>query len=627
MKGYNGRMLRVDLARQATTVELPPEEFYKDVIGGRGFIVRLLLSEVPAGADPLGADNKLIFALGPCTGHPLVGSGRNSIGAKSPLTGGLGESEVGGFWGAELRRAGFDAIIIEGVSKAPVYLSIRDGVAEIRDAGKIWGLEVAETQSAIRAQLGDEKVRTAVIGPGGERLIRYACILNDVSHVAGRNGMGAVMGAKRLKAIAVRGASMPEVADQRKIQELSRWMGKNYKEKTRFWQYGTGSTMDSYEKVGNLPIRNFTGGYFPSVDKISAQQMFRKSYVEKMDNCFGCPVRCKKRVRIGSPWPVDPEYGGPEYETLAALGSNCGIDNLEFIIKAHELCGRYGIDTISTGACISFAMECFEKGLLTLADTDGLPLNFGNAAAMIEMVECIATRKGLGNLLAEGSKRAAEVIGKGAMELAMQVKGQEIPMHEPRYRHGLGLHYSVHFGGADHGTGVFDDLMGKYLANAEREETVPPPGELSSRKVALICDLGLFRQAANYLGLCFFVPWTNRQLIEALAALTGWIVDPGMIPLVVERGITLARIFNLREGFSARDDRLPSRFFKAPAEGPLRGIRINEEELARAQQEYYGLMGWDKAGVPRMSKLEALGIAWAGEFLPGASSGEEAKRS
>jgi aldehyde:ferredoxin oxidoreductase len=621
MKGYTGRMLRVNLTHQTIAVETPLEEFYRSYIGGRGFIVPILLKEVPALADPLGADNKLLFTLGPFTGH-LIGSGKNSIGAKSPLTGGLGESEVGGFWGVELRKAGFDAIIIEGVSKTPVYIAIRDGIAEIRDASKIWGLEVAKTQAAIRTELGDDKIRTAVIGPGGERLIRYSSIFNDISHVAGRNGMGAVMGSKKLKAIAIRGMGMPAVADRGKIQELAQWMGANYKEKTRFWEFGTGAIMDRYEKSGNLPIRNFKGGWFPNAEKVSAQQMFKKSYVEKMDNCFGCPVRCKKRVRLEAPWNVDPEYGGPEYETLAAMGCNCGIDDLESVIKAHELCGRYGIDTISTGVCIAFAMECFEKGILTLADTDGLQLNFGNAAAMLEMIERIAFRKGLGDLLAEGSKRAAEKIGKGSIELAMQVKGQEIPMHEPRYRQGLGLHYSTHFGGADHGTGVFDDQIGKLLSDAERKETIPPTTGLSPHKVALVYTLGLWRQATNYLGICFFVPWTNRHMNEAMAAVTGWAVDSDTIPLVVERGVTLARIFNLREGFSAKDDRLPSRFHESPAEGPLCGIRIDKQELARAQKEYYEMLGWDEAGVPLMSKLEALGIAWAGKYLPGSKQSD-----
>ena len=255
--------------------------------------------------------------------------------------------------------------------------------------------------------------------------------------------MGAVMGSKKLKAVAVRGKASPEMANREKILELARWMGQNFKTKTNFWQYGTGAAMDYFEASGNLPIRNFMGGWFPQVESINSQSMYKKGYVEKMDSCFGCPVRCKKVVKIDKPWKVEPIYGGPEYETLGALGSNCGVEQVEAIMKGNELCCRYGLDTISTGVAISFAMECFEKGVLTLKETDGLELTFGNAVAMVEMVERIALRQGLGDLLAEGTKRAAEAIGKGSSEWAMHVKGQEIPMHDPRYKQGMGLHYSA----------------------------------------------------------------------------------------------------------------------------------------------------------------------------------------
>ena len=391
MKGYNGKIMRVNLFKSQISDEKPSEEFYKIYLGGRGFIIHTLLTEVPEGIDPLSPENKIIFALGPITGHPLMGSGRNSIGAKSPLTGAYGESEAGGFWGAELKRAGYDAIIVEGKAEKPVYLWIKDGEAEIRDASRLWGLEVADTEKAIHKELGNSAIRTAVIGPAGEKLVRFACIFNDISHAAGRTGLGAVMGSKKLKAIAVRGTKPPDLANRGKILDMSRWMARNYRAKCRFWEYGTGSIMDYYESVGNLPIKNFTGGKFPTVEKLLPQTMFKKSYVIKMDNCFGCPVRCKKRIQLEKPYKVDPIYGGPEYETLAALGSNCGIDDVEAVIRANELCGRYGLDTISAGVAISFAMECFEKGILTIKDTDGLDLSFGNIPGMLEMA--ISTRR------------------------------------------------------------------------------------------------------------------------------------------------------------------------------------------------------------------------------------------
>ncbi len=294
MKGYSRKILRVDLGRGLMKVEEPTEDFYKLYIGGRGFIVYTLLREVLPGINPLGPENKLIFALGPLTGHLFPGSGRSSVGAKSPLTGAFGESEAGGYWGAELRRAGYDAIILEGKAAEPVYLWIKDGQAELRPASNLWGLEIGETERTLRNELKDDGVRIAAIGPAGENLVRYATIAHDITHVAGRTGMGAVMGSKKLKAIAVRGEFPPAVADVEKLRQLGGWMGRNFKTRTNFWQYGTGALMDYYEASGNLPIRNFRGGKFPQVENIMSQSMYKKGYVIKMESCFGCPVRCKK---------------------------------------------------------------------------------------------------------------------------------------------------------------------------------------------------------------------------------------------------------------------------------------------------------------------------------------------
>lgn len=616
MKGYNGRILRVNLAAGQFSVEEPSEDYYKLYLGGRGFIIHTLLTELPKGIDPLGPDNKLIFSLGPITGHPLVGSGKNSIGSKSPLTGGFGESEVGGFWGAELKKSGYDAIIVEGISNKPVYLWIDNGTVEIRDANKLWGLEVADAEKAIHEELGDKKIRTTIIGPAGEKLVRYACILNDISHVAGRTGMGAVMGSKKLKAIAVRGKKSPEMADKEKVKELSRWMGQNFKEKTRMWRYGTGAGIVDYERTGNMPVKNFRGGRFPGAEKITAQLLAEK-YVAKMGNCFMCPIRCKKIIKMEKPWRVDPIYGGPEYETLAALGSNCGIDNVEALIKAHEICGRYGIDTISTGVSISFAMECFEKGILTSEDTDGLELTFGNVEAMIEMVERIALRKGFGDLLAEGTKRASEKIGRGSEEFAIHVKGEEVPMHEPRYKQGMGLSYSVNATGPDHNTGIHDDKVNKDLAGWESIDIAEsiPNTELSPRKARMVYHAGLWRHLVNYVGLCLFVPWSHQQVRDAMEAITGWPMSYWKLMKAVERGITLARIFNIREGFAAKDDKLPRRFATSPAEGPLKGVVVEPEKLEEAKKVYYQMLGWDESGIPTNGRLVELGVEWTAEYL------------
>ena len=622
MYGFNGKILRVNLSTRSHSIEQPPMEYYRLYGGGRGIIIHTMLTEIPPGADPLGSENRLIFALGILTGSSLPGSGRNSIGAKSPLTGAFGEAEAGGFWGAELKRSGYDAIIVEGVSAVPVYIWIDNGACEIRDAGRLWGKEVADADEAIKDELGGDKIRTALIGPGGEKLIRYACIANDVSHFAGRTGLGAVMGSKKLKGIAVRGGAPPAVADKAKIIELARWMGKNFAEKAAsHHRIGTGNAMDNYERIGNLPIRNFQGGSFPEVARISPQYMFEKGYVKKRETCFACPVRCKRAVKLEGPLPVDIRYGGPEYETLAAFGSNCGIDNVEALMKANEICARHGIDTISTGVCISFAMECYERGILTAADTGGLELTFGNAPAMVEMVERIARREGFGDILAEGVKRAAERIGRGSSQYAIHVKGLELPMHEPRSKQGMGLHYSVHAGGADHCSGIHDDLVIKALPKGEgiNADGTLTNTELSPRKAQLLYDAGLWRHMANYLGMCIFLPWSRQQMSDAVQAVTGWPMSYWDLTKVVERGMSLARIFNFRQGFSRDDDTLPHRFSTSPSEGPLSAVTVDPVKLEQAQQEYFRMLGWDEAGIPTHEKLVELGIEWAHEYLKNAS--------
>ena len=426
-------------------------------------------------------------------------------------------------------------------------------------------------------------------------MVRYACVLNDVSHAAGRGGMGAVMGSKKLKAIAVKGSQAPPLARRDGLMEINRWMASNYRELTLHWKYGTGRTMVEYGQNGNLPIRNFQGGQFSGVDKISAVSLYEK-YLTKMDGCYGCPVKCKRVVKLTGESEVDPQYGGPEYETLAALGSNCGIDHLEALMKANEHCNSYGLDTISTGVAISFAMECFEKGILTLEDTDGLDLAPGNSSAMLTMIGRIAQREGLGDLLAEGTKCAAERLGKGSGAFAMQVKGQEIPMHEPRLKQPLGLHYAVHAAGADHCTGPHS-LSALDEKSAEKLNNGSVMGHL-----------------VNHLGICRFVPWKMKQIADAIGHITGWDVTPQELTQAVERGVTLMRIFNLREGFTSEDDVLPKRFNETPPYSPLKGI--DPEQFFRSRGDFYHLQGWDETGVPRKATLKRLGIDWAASYLP-----------
>ncbi|MGD2066124.1 MAG: aldehyde ferredoxin oxidoreductase family protein [Candidatus Bathyarchaeota archaeon] len=617
--GFTGKILRVNLDKATTSNETIEETFYRRHFGGRGLISYILLKELEPKIDPLGPENKLIFACGPVTGAPVSGSGRNSVGAKSPLTGAYGEAEAGGFWGAELKRAGFDAIIVEGKASSPVYLWINDQKVELKDASSLWGLEIRESQKTIQKELDNTRVRLAQIGPGGEKLVRYASVINDMNHVAGRCGMGAVMGSKNLKAVVVKGTKRVPVSKPKRLGKLAKWMAQNVKNIAySLHTYGTGDGMDAMEATGNLPVRNFKDGDFPEVDKIDARAVKEEVGVG-MGTCFACAVACKKEVKVEAPWTVDPEYGGPEYETLASLGSNCGVSDIKAVCKANELCQRYSIDTISTGVTIGFAMECFEHGLLTTEDTGGMDLSFGNAESMVKMVELIGEKQGLGALLAEGTKRAAEKIGKGAEKFAVHVKGQEVPMHDPRLKRAEALGYAVSPTGADHVHNIHDTFLYPQLPKRYHSLGVlePVPVEdFGPKKVRLYKYVGDWRTLNNFLVMCLFPPWNVVQKVDIVRSVTGWNTTAFELMKVVERGNTLARIFNLREGFTEKDDWLPPRFFKPKTSGALNKTSVNPEDLQKAKRLYYEMMGWTEQGIPKKSKLEELNISWAANKLP-----------
>jgi aldehyde:ferredoxin oxidoreductase len=614
--GYCGKILRVNLTEGKIRVENPDENFYRTYMGGEGIIGYYLLKELKPGIDPLGPENKLIFAPGILTGAPLAGAGRNSVGGKSPLTGGYGSADAGGFWGAELKRAGYDAIVVDGKSPKPVYLWLNDGQAELRDAVHLWGKTTAESQQAIKDELGDQNIRVAQIGPGGERQVRYACVINDLKHAAGRTGMGAVMGSKNLKAVAVRGRQAVPLADPAKVQEMGKWLGENVmKLAGGMYDCGTAAGVMALNASGGLPTRNFTAGAFEGAEKISGQTM-RDTILIKRENCFACPINCKRVVQVDEPYQVDPIYGGPEYETIGAFGSSCGIDDLKAIAKANEICNANSLDTISAGVTIAFAMECFEKGLLTEVDTGGLKLNFGNAEAMLHLLGMIVRREGLGDLLAEGSMRAAAKIGRGAERYAIHVKGQEVPMHEPRLKHGLGLGYSVSPTGADHCHNLHDTMFERPGGALETMKAFGfleplPANDLSLDKVRLFLyktNMGHFNNCAV---MCNFIPWNYVQLEQIVQAVTGWNTTIWELAKAGERAATLARVFNLREGFTAADDYLTPRFLEPFAEGPLKGVAVDGHQLDEARLGYYTMMGWDASGVPTGAKLHELGIAWA----------------
>ncbi|RLC78516.1 MAG: aldehyde ferredoxin oxidoreductase, partial [Chloroflexi bacterium] len=563
-----------------------------------------------------GPENLLIFATGPVTGAPISGSGRHTVGAKSPLTGGFGASEAGGFWGTELKRAGFDALIIQGKASSPVYLWIHDGEAEIRDAKHLWGKTTAEVQDFIVGELGDEKVRIAQIGPAGENSVRYACITHDLRHFAGRCGLGAVMGSKNLRAIAVRGSKRVEVADPEKLASIRRWLSENDEALLAGLRYGgTAGGVPYLNASGGMPTRNFLQGHFEYAEEISGQKMAETILVDR-GSCYACIARCKRVVEISEgPYRVDPAYGGPEYETVAALGSLCGVGNLHAIAKANELCAAYGLDTISAGVAIAFAMECGEKGLLESGEVE---LRFGNPDTVLKLLEKIAFRQGLGDLLAEGVKRAAACLGAEAQKLAPEVKGQEIPMHEPRFKHGLGLGYAVSPTGADHIHNIHDDAYVKETRSGFKRARALgileplPRNDLSPRKVRLFVYELLWRTLPNMLGLCIFLPYDKHQVRDIVQAVTGWDVSIWELMKASQRVHTLARVFNLKAGLSPADDYLPERFFQPFTDGPLAGEAVNREAFHKALNLFYRMMGWDpQTGMPAEHLFDELDISWA----------------
>lgn len=616
--GYNGKILRVDLTNGTTKVEDLDPMVCRRFLGGAGLGTYFLMKETKPGIDPLGPGNKMMFMGGPLTGLPFSGSGRNNVVTKSPLTKGYAKSEVGGFFGAEMRHAGFDGIIVEGKSPKPVYLFVHDGRAELKDAKGLWGKTTKETEEAIRAELGDHRIRIASIGPAGENLVKFACIMNDLKEANGRGGTGAVMGSKNLKAIAARGTKIPEAANPGFFTELQGFIRDNPKLYEVFSTYGTGSpaSMISGLEQGNLPVRNFRDGDFP-VAKIDGGTL-KSTIGIGMEGCYACLVRCKKVVKIDEPgMKVDPSYGGPEYETLGALGSVCGVDDLKAISKGNEMCNAYSLDTISMGDTIGFAMECYERGILTNKDTGGIELKFGNANAMLKVIELVARRQGIGDILADGSREAAKRIGKGAEQFSMDVKGVNVPMHDPRAKGVLGLGYAINPHGADHCANVHDTAyVAPNPALTELNQLGffdPMPAlDLGPKKVQVFKAMHAMRILNDSAVTCQFVPYTIAQFVDMVKAATGWNTSLVELLKIGDRITTLARVYNLREGLTDADDKLPQRFFQQHVGGPsANNPPYMESELDKATAYYYNIMGWDTKGVPTPETLEALDIAWA----------------
>ncbi len=627
--GYTGKILKVDLSTGQFSVDEHDEVWYRTYMGGAVIGAYYLLNEMPPKADPYGPDNLLVFATSAVVGAPMSGYNRYSIIGKSPLTGLIGDTQSSGFWGPELKFAGFDAIVIRGVSAKPIYLWVHDGEAEIKDASELWGLETKEAQERIRQQLGDEMVRVAQIGPGGEKLVRFANVTNDLNHFNGRTGMGCVMGAKRLKAIAVRGHRKVELANPDKVNQLARYYAQTFKQNPSCKGnnlLGTSEYVGVQNVDGQLPTRNFQTGVLEGGEAIYGETMHEEMEVTN-ESCWGCATRCKRVVTAKEPYLIDPAYGGPEYEAISALGSDCGVTDLSSVVKANELCNRYTIDCISAGAAIAFAMECYENGILTKEDTDGVDLRFGNGSAVVQMVEKIARRQGLGDLLAEGVMRAANKIGKGAEKFAVHARGQELPMHDGRVKGMLGISYAVSPIGADHvvvehdtdfdfrAPQVFLDQLTP-LGVLERLET----SSIDNKKLRMFYYLQQHFSFMDTMCLCLFNfgpvrHFKMHELVEGTQAVTGWELSFLEIMKYGERRVNMFRAFNIREESELDRFWLPQRMFEPIQTGPREGYRVDEGALRHALRNYFEMMNWDEKAFPRRMKLAELDLEWINPLI------------
>jgi aldehyde:ferredoxin oxidoreductase len=627
--GYNGKILHVDLTAGKLDVEEPGERLYRKLMGGSALGTYYALKLIPPGADPLGPDNVLVLSLGVTTGAAISGQSRVTATAKSPLTGAIGDAQGGGFWPAEAKGAGFDAYVIKGKAEKPVYLWVQDGQAELRDASHLWGKTTAEVDDAIQGEHDDTIIEVLQCGPAGEAGVRFASIISMSNRACGRTGMGAVMGSKNLKAIAVRGHDRPDVADRKALVQLARWGVANFEESDVYDMglHGTADVTVPQNDDGGLPTRNWRSGVFEEVEALSGDTM-SDTILKERDTCYACVVRCKRVVE--TEWlgkKVEPRYGGPEYETLATFGSYCGIDNLDAVAYANQLCNMYGMDTIACGATIAFAMDCFEQGLITTEDTGGIELRFGNAEAMTQMTELIARRQGFGDLLAEGTWRAAQQIGKGAQDLAVVVKGHDLPAHMPEVKRSLALIYAVNPFGADHQSSEHDpSYEGDFESYEQRMAMLDlkdpqPDGGLEVAKIRYMLYTQWFYSLMDSINVCQFVygpAWQlydPNQLVTMARAVTGWDLSLWELMKVGERRVNLMRAFNAREGFTREHDVLPPKLAKPRQGGPSDGVFIDPADLEAAKDAYYAMCGWDANGVPTRNKLEELGLDWVADEL------------
>ncbi|HUG34487.1 MAG TPA: aldehyde ferredoxin oxidoreductase C-terminal domain-containing protein, partial [Anaerolineales bacterium] len=571
---------------------------------------------------------------GVTTGAAISGQSRINANAKSPISGGRGDSQGGGFFPAELKFAGIDGLVIKGKSATSVYLWIKDGEFELRDAAHLMGKKTGEVDDILKEELGDKKIEILQHGPAAEKGVLFSSLVSMANRNNGRTGMGLVMASKNLKAVVVRGKKKPALADSKALAALNKTGPKilpDNPDMPGLAAEGTATVVLFQNTSGTLPTRNFSEGQFEHCEDISGARMV-ETILKERDTCYACVVRCKRVVEIKEgAYRADPQYGGPEYETLGTFGSYCGVNNLAAIATASQMCNEYAVDTIAAGATIAFAMECFEHGVITREQTGGLELKFGDADAMLKALTMMLTGEGgFGRTLGMGSERAAKVWGNGADEFLITVKGAEAPAHMPQAKRSLGLIYAVNPFGADHQSSEHDPYYEEGVAdlNLNRLKLLglgtPQPGySLTEEKVRFAYLTEVFYSMLDSVELCQFVfgpAWTlygPAETVEMINAVTGWDVTVEELMAVGERRLNLFRTFNAREGLNRNADKLPKKFFKAlKGEGPTAGFALTHEEIESALDTYYRFAGWTSDGIPTRETLKKHDIEWAAEYLP-----------
>ncbi len=604
-RGFMGKILWVDLSKQETKEEALDEKMGRDFLGGYGLGARILFSRQKAGVDPMGPEAILGMVTGVLTGTDAMGGSRYVMVGKSPLTGGWGDANSGGNVGPQLKFAGYDAVFFTGISDKPVYVLIDNGKVEFKDAGQLWGKDSFETQDILREAHGKD-TEVACIGPSGEKLALIAAVMNNKGRAAGRSGLGAVMGSKKLKAIAIKGNMKVPVADEAAGKEMRKRQVANKNPRSEFiGGFGTSALFNMSCEGDDAPTKNWDGVAiidFPTFKDIGAEPVQEQQ--ERKYGCWHCPIGCGGIMKAGTgKFKYEAGAHKPEYETLAMFGSNCLNNDLASIIKANDICNRDGLDTISAGACIAFALECYEKGIITKQDTDGIEMKWGDAEAIVAMTEKLAKREGFGDILADGVMKAAEKIGKGSEKYAMHIGGQEVPAHDSRG----GLNFAIGYGGnptpARHTQGGEGPLP---------EGVLPPydPAKLEGRGEPHKTGMGI-TSAYNAAGICMIVIGDGYnhfdELLEAFRTITGWDITKEELVKTGMRIETMKQAFNVREGIKT-PWKYPDRMLGIPPKtvGPRAGATVDEAELTKG---YYEAIGWDtKTGKPSKEALLELGL-------------------